>query len=131
MGTSQVQYRHDCSDLVIRTMDFEFILHELNQVDKNCDESSRKIELQKSLLELLESERLILLNENARLGYKVASLIEENKGLSNESLFMKRKAVELAGCMLNMREDHRVWVLSRKVEDQIYGPERRNKEYYE
>lgn len=122
------------ADLVIRSVDCEIILHELSQVDKHCNESSRKIELQESLLELLESERLILLNENARLGYKVASLMEENKGLSSESLFMKRKVAELARCMLNRREDHRVCVLSRKVEDlqgQIYGLERRNNEYYE
>lgn len=122
------------ADLVIRSIDCEIILHELNQVDKHCNESSRKIELQESLLELLESERLILLNENARLGYQAASLMEENKGLSSESLFMKRKVAELARCMLNRREDHRVCFLSRKVENlqgQIYGLERRNKEYYE
>ncbi|MCD7466313.1 hypothetical protein HAX54_002916 [Datura stramonium] len=122
------------ADLVIRSVDFEIILHELSQVDKHCNESSRKIELQESLLELLESERVILLNENARLGYKVGSLMEENKGLSTESLFVKRTVAELARCMLNRREDHRVCMLSRKVEDlqgQIYGLERRNKEYYE
>ncbi|CAN4099201.1 unnamed protein product [Withania somnifera] len=122
------------ADLVIRSVDCEIILHELSQVDTHCNESSRKIELQESLLELLELERLILLNENARLGYQVASLMEENKGLSTESLFMNRKVAELARCMLNRREDHRACVLSRKVEDlqgQIYGLERRNKEYYE
>ncbi|PHT79829.1 hypothetical protein T459_17881 [Capsicum annuum] len=133
---AQAKFESDMivADLVIRNVDCEIIQHELSQVDKHCNESSRKIELQESLLELLESERLILLNENARLGYKVASLIEENKGLSSESLFMKRKVAELARCMLKRREDHRVCVLSQKVEDlqgQIYGLERRNKEYYE
>ncbi|KAK4719590.1 hypothetical protein R3W88_017928 [Solanum pinnatisectum] len=134
--STQVKFEPDMiiADLVIRSVDCEIILHELSQVDKLCNESSRKIELQESLLELLESERLILLNENARYGYKVASLMEENKGLSSESLFMKRKVAELARCMLNRREDHRVCVLSRKVEDlqgQIYGLERRNNECYE
>ncbi|PHT46638.1 hypothetical protein CQW23_15796 [Capsicum baccatum] len=60
--------------------------------------------------------------------------MEENKGLSSELLFMKRKVAELARCMLKRREDHRVCILSQKVEDlqgQIYGLERRNKEYYE
>lgn len=134
--STQAKFEPDMiiADLVIRSVDCEIILHELSQVDKHCNESSRKIELQESLLELLESERLILLNENARLGYKVGSLMEENKGLSSESLFMKRKVAELARCMLNRRENHRVCMLSRKVEDlqsQIYGLERRNNEYYE
>ncbi|KAJ8559743.1 hypothetical protein K7X08_003801 [Anisodus acutangulus] len=133
---AQAKFESDMivADLVIRSVDCEFVLHEITQVEKHANESSRKIELQEGLLELLESERLILLNENARLGYKVASLMEENKGLSLESLFMKRKVAELARCILNRREDHRVCVLSRKVEDlqgQIYGLERRNKEYYE
>ncbi|XP_060171160.1 kinase-interacting family protein-like isoform X2 [Lycium barbarum] len=133
---AQAKFESDMivADLVIRNVDCEIMLHEITQVEKKCNESSRKIELQESLLELLESERLILLNENARLGYKVTSLIEENKGLFSESLFMKRKVAELARCMLNRREDRRVCVLNRKVEDlqgQIYGLERRNKEYYE
>ncbi|XP_059300064.1 kinase-interacting family protein-like [Lycium ferocissimum] len=133
---TQAKFESDMivADLVIRNVDCEIMLHEITQVEKKCNESSRKIELQESLLELLESERLILLNENARLGYKVTSLMEENKGLFSESLFMKRKVAELARCMLNRREDRRVCVLNRKVEDlqgQIYGLERRNKEYYE
>lgn len=133
---AQAKFESDMivADLVIRNVDCEIILHELCQADKHFNESSRKIELQESLLELLESERLILLNENARLGYKVASLMDENKGLSSESLLMKRKVAELARCMLNRREDHRVCILSRKVEDlqgQIYGLERRNNEYYD
>ena len=69
-----------------------------------------------------------------RLGYKVSGLIEGNKGLASESLFMKRKAGELARCVLKMKEDHRVRILSRKIEDlqgQIYGLEKKNKEYYE
>ncbi|XP_009779981.1 kinase-interacting family protein-like [Nicotiana tabacum] len=122
------------ADLVIRTVEYDFVLDELNQVEKQNNESLRKVDLQKSLLDVLESERLILLNENARLGYKVASLMEENKGLSSESLFLKRKAAELARCILKMREDHRVCMLSRKIEDlqgQIYGLEKRNKEYYD
>ncbi|CAN4087864.1 unnamed protein product [Withania somnifera] len=122
------------ADLVIRNVEYDFVLDELNQVEWQNNESSRKIDLQKSLLDVMESERLILLNENATLGYKVAALMEENKAVSAESLFMKRKAAELARCILKMREDHRVCMLSRKIEDlqgQIYGLEKRNKEYYE
>lgn len=122
------------ADLVIRNVDYDFVLDELNQVERQNNESSRKIEIQKSLLDVMESERLILLNENARLGYKVAALMEENKMVSSESLFMKTKAAELARCILKMREDHRVCMLSRKIEDlqgQIYGLENKNKEYYD
>jgi hypothetical protein len=64
-----------------------------------------KSELQKSLLEVLESERLVLLNENAGLSYRVDSLVEENKELASESVFIKRKPGELAKCVLKMRED--------------------------
>lgn len=122
------------AEIVMKNVECDILLHELIMVDRRFGESTRKIELQKSLLEVLESERLILLNENARLGYKVNALVGENKGLASESLFMKRKAGELARCVLKMREDHRVCMLSRKIEDlqgQIYGLERRNKEYHE
>ncbi|OVA06793.1 KIP1-like [Macleaya cordata] len=140
--TNQIQNQNPSSqstdnliaELVIKTIDYEILVHETGLLDRQCSESSRKMELQKSLVEVLESERLILLNENARLGYKMTNLIEENKGLVSESVFMKRKATELARCVLKMREDHRVCMLSRKIEDlqgQIYGLEKRNKEYYE
>ncbi|PON91204.1 Protein Networked (NET), actin-binding (NAB) domain containing protein [Trema orientale] len=122
------------SELVMKNVEVELMLDELARSERRCSESSRKIELQKSLLEVLESERLILLNENARLGYRVAHLAEENRGLVSESMFAKRKAAELARCMVMMREDQRVCMLSRKIEDlqgQIYGLEKRNKEYYE
>ncbi|XP_062110991.1 kinase-interacting family protein [Humulus lupulus] len=122
------------SELVMKNVELDILLDELGQSERRCNESSRKIELQKSLLEVLESERLILLNENARLGYRVAALVEENRGLASESIFAKRKAAELARCLVMMREDQRVSMLSRKIEDlqgQIYGLEKRNKEYYE
>ncbi|KAI3982925.1 hypothetical protein MKX01_010408 [Papaver californicum] len=122
------------AQLIIKTVDYEILVQEMGLLDRQCNESARKMELQKSLVEVLESERLILLNENARLSYKMTNLMEENKGLASESAFMKRKATELARCVLKMREDHRVCMLSRKIEDlqgQLYGLEKRNKEYYE
>ncbi|XP_022889944.1 kinase-interacting family protein-like [Olea europaea var. sylvestris] len=122
------------ADMVMNTVDYEILSNELRMAEKRSSESARKIELQKNLLDVLESERLILLNDNATLGYRLSSLAEENKGLVSESLFLKRKAAELARCLLKTREDHRVFVLSRKIEDlqgQIYGLEKRNKEYYE
>ncbi|GAB2268739.1 hypothetical protein Dimus_003687 [Dionaea muscipula] len=122
------------AELVIKSVEYDLMEHELNVRERRFMETSRKIELQKSLLEVLESERLILLNENARLEYKVGALVEENKGLAADSMFMKRKARELARCMQKMRDDHRVLLLSRKIEDlqgQIFCLEKRNKEYYD
>lgn len=121
------------ADLVLRNLDCEFILNELSIVENRWSETVRKLELQQNLLDVLESERLILLNDNATLEYRVTSILEENKGLASESLFLKRKASELARCVLKMREDHRVYMLNQKIEDlqeQIYGLEKRN-EYYE
>ncbi|XP_057812379.1 kinase-interacting family protein-like [Salvia miltiorrhiza] len=122
------------ADLVMKTVEYDIVENELAAVEKRWSESSRKMELQKNLLDVLESERLILLNDNATLGYRVSALADENKGLASESMFLKRKAAELARCMLKTREDHRVCLLSRKIEDlqgQIHGLEKRNKEYYE
>uniref|UniRef100_A0A5B7CEU1 NAB domain-containing protein n=1 Tax=Davidia involucrata TaxID=16924 RepID=A0A5B7CEU1_DAVIN len=113
------------AELVMKSVEYDMMVHEVEQRWRKTDE------LQKSLLEVLESERLILLNENARLGYRVTALVEENKGLASESLFIKRKAGELARCVLKMKEDR---MLSHKIEDlqgQIYGLEKRNKEYYQ
>lgn len=122
------------AELVIKNVEYDILTNEVTTLEKQCCDSSRKISLQKSLLDVLESERLILLNENARLGYKVESLMEENKGLVAESVFMKQKAGEMARCMLKLRDDHRVYLLNQKIEDlqgQIYGLEKRNKEYYD
>lgn len=122
------------AELVIKNVEYEIIVDELDGGENKWKEFSRKIELQKSLLEVLESERLILLNENARLGFRVSTLVEENKGLAAESLFMKRKAGELARCVLKMRDDYRVCMLNQKIENlqtQIYSLEKKNKEYYE
>ncbi|KAB2633779.1 hypothetical protein D8674_030026 [Pyrus ussuriensis x Pyrus communis] len=122
------------TEIVMKNVECDILLDEANTTERRYNESSRKIELQKSLLEVLESERLILLHENAKLGYKMGALMEENKALASESMFIKRKAGELARCLLKVREDQRVCMLSRKIEDlqgQIYGLERRNKEYYE
>ncbi|KAL2334334.1 hypothetical protein Fmac_015547 [Flemingia macrophylla] len=122
------------AELVIRNVEYDVLMHEVGVMERRYCESSRKSELQKSLLEVLESERVVLLNENASLSYRVNTLVEENKELASESVFIKRKAGELAKCVLKMREDHRVYMLHRKIEDlqaQIHGLEKRNKEYYE
>ncbi|KAK9925661.1 hypothetical protein M0R45_022932 [Rubus argutus] len=132
--TMQFNFDAIVAEIVIKNVEYDILRHEVNASERQYNESSRKIELQKSLLEVLESERLILLNENAKLGYRVGALVEENKALASESLFMRRKAGELARYLLQMREDRRVSMLSRKIEDlqgQIYGLEKRNKDCYQ
>ncbi|KAI4347353.1 hypothetical protein L6164_008169 [Bauhinia variegata] len=122
------------AELVFRNVEYDILMHEISVMERKHFESSRKMELQKSLLEVLESERLVLLNENASLGYRVNTLVEENQGLASESMFIKRKAGELAKCVVKLREDHRVSMLHKKIEDlqaQIHGLEKKNEEYYE
>ncbi|XP_019431394.1 PREDICTED: kinase-interacting family protein-like isoform X1 [Lupinus angustifolius] len=122
------------AELVIKNVEYDVLMHEVGFMERKCCESSRKSELQKSLLEVLESERLVLLNENASLSYRVITLVEENKELASESVFIKRKAGELAKYVMKMREDHRVYMLHKKIEDlqaQIHGLEKRNNDYYE
>lgn len=58
------------AELVSKAVENEILLHELEVMDRYKGESLRKMELQKSLLEVLESERMVLLTENARLGYR-------------------------------------------------------------
>ncbi|CAN6481733.1 unnamed protein product [Victoria cruziana] len=124
--------------LVVETVagqvEAELLRHELECERSAGRDSARKIELQQSLLEVLESERLILLGENGRLSYRVATVTEENKGLMADVVFLKRKVGELGRCLLKLRDDHRVCVLSRRVEDlqaQVYGLEKRNRECLE
>lgn len=122
------------ADLVMKNVEYDFLINEVSILEKQCCDSSRKVELQKSLLDVLESERLILLHENASLGYRVGSLIEDNKRMVAEAAFMTRRANEMARCLLRLRDDHRVYLLNQKIEDlqgQIFGLEKRNKEYYE
>ncbi|WOH03282.1 hypothetical protein DCAR_0622742 [Daucus carota subsp. sativus] len=122
------------AEVVIKNVEYEIVIDEMNEEEKQWNESSRKIELQKSLLEVLETERLVLLNENARLEHRVETLVDENKALGEESYFMKTKASELARCVLKLRDDYKANMFSSKVEDlqaQIYVLEKRNKEYYD
>ncbi|KAK4749035.1 hypothetical protein SAY87_026484 [Trapa incisa] len=122
------------AEIVIKNVDCDILLHEAETSGLRSDNASRKIELQRSLLEVLEAERLMLLNENVRLGYRVDALIEENRDLAAELVFMKSKVGELAQCFLKVREEQTACRLSRKIEDlqgQIYRLERRNKDYQE
>lgn len=122
------------AELVVAAVERDLLAAELAEVERRWTESARKIELQGSLLEVLESERMVLLGENARLGFRAAAAEEEGRAVVAELGYMRRKAAELARLVVKLREDHRVCLLGRKIEAlqaQIYGLERRNRECFD
>lgn len=122
------------AEVVTTEMEKAILAHEVGIMQQHHSESSRKVDLQQSLLEVLESERMVLLTENARLGYQATEAAEENEELLAEVDFAGRKAEELARCAAKLEEEHKVFAMGRKIEDlqtQIYGLEKRNKECYE
>ncbi|KAK4751028.1 hypothetical protein SAY87_004510 [Trapa incisa] len=67
--------------------------------DSRMEESYKKIQLQENLLEVLESERMILVRQNADLELQVAALVEQNQVLLGEKELLKYRASELAKCV--------------------------------
>lgn len=105
-----------------------------DEAERRRAEAARKIELQGSLVEVLESERLVLLGENARLGFRASAAEDEAAAAAAELGYTRRRAAEMARLVLKLREDHRVCMLGRKIEAlqaQVYGLEMRNRECYE
>ncbi|CAN6892571.1 unnamed protein product [Brassica oleracea] len=105
------------SQLVTANLDKEILQDELlNKEEKFC-EAAKTIELLKKFVMLLEMEKEVAVEENANLGYKVTSLLEENRELATEALFMKNEAVGLARCVLKMRDDHfhKVCILQNRI----------------
>uniref|UniRef100_A0ACD5WF60 Uncharacterized protein n=1 Tax=Avena sativa TaxID=4498 RepID=A0ACD5WF60_AVESA len=105
-----------------------------DEAGRRSAESARKIELQGSLLDVLESERLVLLGENARLAFRASAADEEAAAAAAELGYTRRRAAEMARLVVKLREDHRACMLGRKVEAlqaQVYGLEMRNRECYE
>ncbi|KAL1202693.1 Kinase-interacting family protein [Cardamine amara subsp. amara] len=105
------------SQLVTASLDKEILQHELLHKNQQFHEASKTIELLKNFVMLLEMEKQVALEENANLGYKVTSLLEENRELATEALFMKNEAVGLARCVLKMRDDHfqKVCILQNRI----------------
>ncbi|XP_062209581.1 kinase-interacting family protein-like isoform X2 [Phragmites australis] len=119
------------AELVLAWMDRDILADE---AERRRTESARKIELQGSLVEVLESERLVLLGENARLGFRASAAEEEAAAAAAELGYMRRRAAEMARMVVKLREDHRMCMLGRKMEAlqaQVYGLELRNRECYE
>jgi hypothetical protein len=119
-------------EMVMANVERNILAAEAGEAEKKRQESARKIEIQGSLLEVLESERMVLLGENARLGFHAAAAGEEAAAMATELGYMRHKAVELARLLVKFREEHRMCMLGRKMEglqSQIYGLEKRNREY--
>lgn len=122
------------AELVMKYVECDILAGEVTALERRSGESRRKIDLQRSLLEVMEAERVVLASENARLGRRVAEAAEENGRLAAEAAFVKKNAGELARCVLQMKDSRRVSALGRKVEDlqdQIRELEGWNRVYYD
>ncbi|KAJ3682285.1 hypothetical protein LUZ60_014858 [Juncus effusus] len=122
------------AEFVIVNVERDLLTAESECVERKEREFVRKIELQGSLLEVLESERMVLFGENARLGFRAKAAGEEAAAMANELGYMRHKAAELARLVVKLREEHRVCLFGRKMEllqAQIYDLEKRNRECFE
>lgn len=119
-------------EFVMKSAEYDLMLHELGIMEQCRGESSCKIGIQSSLLEVMEAERSFLLSQNKSLGHKLAVLEEENEELLLESNLIRNKATELARCVLEMKEEESVGRLLRTIEalqDRVHELEEMNMEY--
>ncbi|CAL4937245.1 unnamed protein product [Urochloa decumbens] len=126
---------NDDPELVVAELVVAWVERDIlaDEAERRRAEAARKIELQGSLVEVLESERLVLLGENARLGFRASAAEEEAAAAAAELGYTRRRAAEMARLVVKLREDHRVCMLGRKIEAlqaQVYGLELRNRECY-
>ncbi|ESQ30705.1 hypothetical protein EUTSA_v10012064mg [Eutrema salsugineum] len=94
------------SQLVTANLEKDIAQDELRRREQKLQEAFKTIELLKKLVMLLDMEKEVAVEETANLGYKLASLLEENRELATEVLFMKKESVRLARCVLKMRDEH-------------------------
>lgn len=94
------------SQLVAANLEKDISQNELQRREKKLQEASKTIELLKKLVMLLDMEKEVAVEETANLGYKLTRLLEENRELATEALFMKKEAVKLARCVLKMKDEH-------------------------
>lgn len=91
-------------------------------------ESARRIELQGSLVEVLESERLVLLGENARLGSRAAAAeAEAAAGLA----FARREMARLLAAVNHNRRQRACCGGVEGLRAQVRALEQRNRECFE
>ncbi|CAL9089769.1 unnamed protein product [Musa textilis] len=112
------------AQLVLASVERDLLEAESAEAERRLAESARKIELQGSLVEVLEAERMVLLGENSRLGFRAVTAEEEMRAVAAELGFLRRRGADLARAVVKLREDHRVCLMGRKIEGlqaQIYG----------
>ncbi|XP_073000864.1 kinase-interacting family protein-like [Typha latifolia] len=122
------------AELVVTFVERDILASEAVEAERRRSEYLRKIELQGSLVEVLESERMVLLGENAKLGFRVEAAEEGAAAMAVDLGRARRRAAEMARLVVRLREEHRVCVLGRRIEGlqaQIYRLERRNRECFE
>lgn len=117
------------SKLETANLEKDIAQHELHRREQKFQQASKTIELLKKLVMLLDMEKEVAVEETANLGYKLSSLLEENRELATEALFLKNEAVKLARCVLKMRDEHfhKVCLL----ENQIYELKSSRESVYE
>ncbi|CAH8302361.1 unnamed protein product [Eruca vesicaria subsp. sativa] len=94
------------SQLVNANTEKDMAQEELRHGEQKFREASKTIELLKKVVMLLDMEKEVAVEETANLGYKLTSLLEQNRELATEALFMKKEAVRLARFVLKMRDEH-------------------------
>ncbi|KAL1200729.1 Kinase-interacting family protein [Cardamine amara subsp. amara] len=117
------------SQLVTANMEKDTARHELQCREQKLQEASKTIELLKKLVMLLDMEKEVAVEETAKLGYKLTCLLEENRELATEALFMKKEAVGLARRVLKMRDEHFHKVCN--LQSQIYTMQSSRESVYE
>ncbi|OAY63526.1 Kinase-interacting family protein [Ananas comosus] len=118
------------AELVAASVERDLAAAAAAEAERRRSESARKIELQGSLVEVLESERMVLLGENARLGFRAAAAEEEAAAAAAELGWVRRRAAEMARAVVELREERRVCALGRRIEGlqaRVYALERRNR----
>ncbi|RWV84495.1 hypothetical protein GW17_00053787 [Ensete ventricosum] len=133
-GTPPAELDMIVAQMVLASVERDLLEAESAEADRRLAESARKIELQGSLVEVLEAERMVLLGENSRLGFLAVAAEEEMHAVAADLGYLRRRAADLAGALVKLRQDHRVCLMGRKVEGlqaQIYGLEERNRECFE
>ncbi|CAD5176265.1 unnamed protein product [Musa acuminata subsp. malaccensis] len=122
------------AQMVLASVERDLLEAESAEAERRLAESARKIELQGSLVEVLEAERMVLLGENSRLGFRAVTAEEEMRAVAAELGYLRRRGADLARTVVKLREDHRVCLMGRTIEGlqaQIYELEQRNRECFE
>ncbi|VYS48476.1 unnamed protein product [Arabidopsis thaliana] len=117
------------SQLVTANLEKDTAKHILQRREQTLQEASKTIGLLKKLVMLLDMEKEVAVEETANLGYKLTSLLEENRELASEALFMKKEAVKLARCVLKMRDEH--FHKMCHLQNQIYALQSSREPVYE